>query len=36
MATDAALEDMTIDDVADWLVKNGFDDDVVDAFKGKF
>lgn len=36
MATDVALEEMTIDAVADWLVKKGFDDDVVDAFKGEF
>lgn len=36
MATDTALEEMTIDEVADWLVKKGFDDDVVDAFKGEF
>ena len=35
MATDVALEDMTIDDVADWLVKKGFDDGVVDAVSFK-
>ena len=36
MASDVALEEMTIDNVADWLVTKGFDDNVVDAFKREF